>query len=136
MTVLLENRYNDLHDVRLANRARGLLADFNAAGVLIAADVHVATTLGRLCEESNDDVLLAAALTVRAVREGSVCLDLAEPRRGAGDVDDPADLAALPWPEPSAWLAACARSPLIAVGIDAPAGRPLRLIDDLLYLDR
>ena len=136
MTVLLENRHNDLHDVRLAIRARGLLADFNAAGVLIAADVHVATTLGRLCEESNDDVLLAAALTVRAVREGSVCLDLAEPRRGAGDVDDPADLAALPWPEPSAWLAACARSPLIAVGIDAPAGRPLRLIDDLLYLDR
>ena len=28
------------------------------------------------------------------------------------------------------------RSPLIAVGIDGPAGRPLRLIDDLLYLDR
>ena len=136
MTVLLENRHNDLHDVRLAIRARGLLADFNAAGVLIAADVHVATTLGRLCEESNDDVLLAAALTVRAVREGSVCLGLEEPHRGASDVDDPADVAALPWPEPSAWLAACARSPVIAVGIDGPAGRPLRLIDDLLYLDR
>ena len=136
MTVLLENHHNDLHDVRLAIRARGLLADFNTAGVLIAADVHVATTLGRLCEESNEDVLLAAALAVRAVREGSVCLDLAEAHRGAGDVDDPADLAALPWPEPTAWPAACARSPLIAVGIDEPAGRPLRLIDDLLYLDR
>jgi exodeoxyribonuclease V alpha subunit len=136
MTVLLENHHNDLHDVRLAIRARGLLADFNTAGVLNAADVHVATTLGRLCGEANDDVLLAAALTVRAVREGSVCVDLSGAHRGAGDVDDPADLAALPWPEPTAWLAACAGSPLIAVGIHGPAGRPLRLIDDLLYLDR
>jgi exodeoxyribonuclease V alpha subunit len=136
VTVLLENHHNDLHDVRLAIGARGLLADFNTAGVLSAADVHVATTLGRLCEESNDHVLLAAALTVRAVREGSVCLDLSGAHRGAGDVDDAADVAALPWPEPTAWLAACARSPLIAVGIDGPAGRPLHLIDDLLYLDR
>ena len=136
MTVLLENPHDDLHDVRLATRARGLLAEFNAAGVLTAADVHVATTVGRLCGESNDDVLLAAALAVRAVREGSVCLDLAEAHRSAGDVDDPADLEALPWPEPSAWLAACVESPLIAVGVDGPEDRPLRLVDGLLYLDR
>ena len=136
MTVLLENPHDDLHDVRLATRARGLLAEFNAAGVLTSADIHVATTVGRLCGESNDDVLLAAALAVRAVREGSVCLDLAEAHRSAGDVDDPADLKALPWPEPSAWLAACAESPGIAIGVDGPEDRPLRLVDGLLYLDR
>jgi exodeoxyribonuclease V alpha subunit len=136
MTVLLESHHDDLHDVRLATRARGLLAKFNAAGVLTAADVHVATTLSRLCDESSDDVLLAAALAVRAVREGSVCLDLAEAHRSAGDVEDLADLEALPWPEPSAWLAACAESRLVALGADGSDDRPLRLLDGLLYLDR
>lgn len=52
------------------------LASFNDAEVLIAADVHVARQLGRLAGESHPDVLLAAALAVRAVRQGSVCLDL------------------------------------------------------------
>jgi len=113
-----------------------LLAAFNAAGVLTAADVHVATTLGRLCGESDDHVLIAAALAVRAVREGSVCLDLAEAHRSAGDVENPSDLEALPWPEPSDWLAACSDSALIAVGVDGPDDRPLRLVDGLLYLDR
>ena len=55
----------------------GLLGAFNAAGVLTAADVHVATRLGRLGGESDERVLLAVALAVRAVRGGSVCLDLA-----------------------------------------------------------
>ena len=136
MTVLLENQHDDLHDVRLATRAQGLLSEFNAAGVLIAADVHVATTLGGLCSESDDSVLLAAALAVRAVREGSVCLDLAEAHRSAGDVENPEDLDALPWPEPSGWMPACERSPLIAVGTNGPDDRPLRLVDGLLYLDR
>ena len=67
-------------DVQLVRRATGLLADFNAAGVLAAADVHVATRLGRLGGESDDRVLLAAALAVRALRGGSVCLDLATAR--------------------------------------------------------
>ena len=123
-------------DARVATRARGLLAAFNAAGVLTAADVHVATTLGRLCGESDDHVLVAAALAVRAVREGSVCLDLAEAHRSAGDVEDPSDLEALPWPNPPDWLAACSDSPLVAVGIDGADDRPLRLVDRLLYLDR
>jgi hypothetical protein len=49
-----------------------------------AADVLVAATLGRLCGESNDEVLLAAALAVRALRERSVCLDLADATRSTG----------------------------------------------------
>ena len=55
-------------DVQLVRRATGLLAAFNEAGVLAAADVHVATRLGRLGGESDDRVLLAAALAVRALR--------------------------------------------------------------------
>ena len=136
MTALDDRLHDDLHDRRRATRARGLLAEFNAAGVLAAADVHVATTLGRLCGESTDDVLLAAALAVRAVREGSVCLDLAEAHRSAGDVDDRTVLETLSWPQPTEWLAGCADSPLIAVGTDGPDNRPLRLVDGLLYLDR
>ena len=42
-----------------------------------SADVHVATRLGALGGETDERVLLAVALAVRAVRRGSVCLDLA-----------------------------------------------------------
>ena len=45
--------------------------------VLAAADVHVAQRIGALAGETDDRVLLAVALAVRAVRTGSVCLDLA-----------------------------------------------------------
>ncbi len=62
---------------RLAVGARGLLAEHNTAGVLDAADVHVATRLGRLTREDDERVLLAVALAVRGVRAGSVCVDLA-----------------------------------------------------------
>jgi exodeoxyribonuclease V alpha subunit len=126
----------DVFDARLATRSRGLLSTFNAAGVLTAADIHVATTLGRLRGETDDVALLAAALTVRAVREGSVCLDLAEAQRSVGDTDGLVDVAALPWPEPTDWLAACEASPLVSVGFDGPHDRPLRLVNGLLYLDR
>jgi exodeoxyribonuclease V alpha subunit len=133
---VLGTLHDDLHDVRHATRAQGLLATFNAAGVLTAADVHVASTLGRLCGEFADDVLFAVALAVRAVREGSVCLDLADAQRSVGDTDEPVDLTTLPWPEPTPWLTACEASPLISVGVDGPDNRPLRLDDGLLYLDR
>ena len=46
-------------------RATGLLAVFNSAGVLEAADVHVARRLGALARESAEPVLLAPALAVR-----------------------------------------------------------------------
>src|SRR5690349_4563470 len=92
----------DSTDARLALGATGLLADLNTAGVLTSADVHV-----------------ALALAVRAVRSGSVCVDLAT-------VADPADL---PWPELEDWVAAVAASPLVGLGL-------VRWDNDLLYLDR
>ncbi|MCF6378216.1 exodeoxyribonuclease V subunit alpha [Nocardioides KLBMP 9356] len=109
----------DATDARLALGATGLLADLNAAGVLTSADVHVALALGRLGGEDDERVLLAVALAVRAVRSGSVCVDLAT-------VADPADL---PWPDHDAWVAAVAASPLVGLGL-------VRWDNDLLYLDR
>ena len=118
-------------------RATGLLAAFNRAGVLGYADVHVATRLRRLCGETSDEVLLAVALTVRAVRQGSSCLELAGVA-GSTAVDGLSadDVAALPWPEPGSWERAVASSDLVAVGDGGPPDRPLRLVDGLLYLDR
>jgi exodeoxyribonuclease V alpha subunit len=127
----------DLFGPQQVRRATGRLADFNRVGVLGAADVHVATRLGRLGPETDESVLLAVALTVRALRHGSVCLDLATVAQvTAVEGVDRAVVAALPWPEPTAWTAALGRSPLVAVGADGAADRPLRSVGGLLYLDR
>jgi exodeoxyribonuclease V alpha subunit len=118
-------------------RATGLLAEFNRAGVLGYADVHVALRLQRLLGEDDESVLLAAALTVRGVRQGSVCLELATAAdRTAVDGLKPEDLAALPWPAPSSWAQALSSSPLVAVVPDGSGDRPLRFVGGLLYLDR
>ena len=129
--------FTDPCDSRLALRAPGLLGVFNAAGVLSAADVHVALRLGRFGTEVDDDVLLAAALAVRGPRLGHVHVDLTTVRHTATvDVDVAVDLQALPWPDPDQWVAAMAASPLVADGEDGAGERPLRLIGSWLYLDR
>ncbi|KAA0020076.1 exodeoxyribonuclease V subunit alpha [Antrihabitans cavernicola] len=128
----------------LVQRATGLLRTFNEAGVLAAADVHVALRLAKLTGEDSEPVLLATAMTVRAVRAGSVCLDLRRLRdvtidEESGVDDDQVDLSTLPWPELDDVIAALRKSRLV---IGGPAGplRPLRLVDtaegELLYLDR
>ncbi len=127
----------EIGDPRRAHTAVGLLAVFNEAGVLDAADVHVAHRVGRLGGEPDERVLLAAALAVRAARLGSVCVDLAAVHHTVlGEGDEPVDVSALPWPSPTGWLAACRAGPVVADGRGAPSGRPLRLVDDLLYLER
>ncbi|GAA2721321.1 exodeoxyribonuclease V subunit alpha [Cellulomonas aerilata] len=139
-------------DPGLAVAARPLLAQFNVAGVLDAADVHVADRLGRLTGESDERVLLAVALAVRGVRAGAVCVDLADaeslavadaadevqaaaPGPAAGPAGEPV-AGALPWPPIPAWSAAIGASPLVAVGVDGPADRPVRWVGGRLYLDR
>ena len=109
------------HDPDLALSAAGLLAAFNRAGVLTAADIHVTTTLGHLTAESDEHVLLAAALATRAVRHGSVCVDLAETVEGA-----PPEF---PWPHGPQWAAAVGASRLVAAGV-------LRVEETLVYLTR
>jgi exodeoxyribonuclease V alpha subunit len=126
-------------DARHAVSATGVLGAFNEAGVLASADVHVATTLAALAGIDDERVLLAAALAVRGPRLGHVRVDLAEIReRAAVDADETVDVAALPWPEPDAWLAALRASPIVADGEEGEDGgpRPLRLSGTALYLDR
>jgi exodeoxyribonuclease V alpha subunit len=127
----------DLHDARRVRCAAGALRSFNEAGVLAAADVHVALRLARLANEEDERALLAAALAVRAPRLGSVCVDLATIGATAvTDVDEPVDLQALPWPEPGGWVESVASSPLVGVGEDGGEDRPLRIVGTTVYLDR
>ncbi|AOW94871.1 exodeoxyribonuclease V subunit alpha [Rhodococcus sp. WMMA185] len=115
------------------------MREFNEAGVLVAADVHVALRLCALGGESSEDVALATALVVRAVRAGSVCLDLTRIRDVKVDEQSGTDVEKLPWPADEAVVAALRRSPLVTGGQAGPL-RPLRLVDTdkggLLYLDR
>ncbi len=105
----------DAADWRIPVGADGLLRTFADAGVIESADVLVAQRLTALAEDTDERVALAVALVVRALRGGSVCVDL----RSAQEQVGIADLAA-----------AVQASPLL--------GEPpiLRLTGDLLYLDR
>jgi len=129
-------------------RVDGLLAPFVAARVLTSADVHVARRVSALCGEHDERVHLAAALAVRALRAGSVCVVLADARAIVEPADDepddlaatahalPAPVAELPWPEPAAWEAVVRASAAVADGPDGPDDRPLRWASGRLYLDR
>ncbi len=124
MTVTDEVVWADAHDRRRALGAPDLLARFNLPELLNAADIHVALRLGVLLDESDEEVLLAIALAVRAVRTGSVCLDLAT------IADLPLEHEApLPWPDAAAWVERVGRSPLVREEM-------VRLVGTRLYLDR
>jgi exodeoxyribonuclease V alpha subunit len=127
---------DDPLDADLAQSASGLLGDFNRAGLLAAADVHVAWRLARLAGETDPRLALAAALAVRGPRFGHVYADLGAIREAATDVEEDIDLDALPWPDHEEWLQALAASRLVSVGDTGPSDRPLRLIGTALYLDR
>jgi exodeoxyribonuclease V alpha subunit len=113
----------DVGDWRRSVGATGLLRSFNDAGVLEPSDVLVAQRLTALVDEPDERVALALALAVRALRGGSVCLDLRS-------VESQINIVGLPWPDLDGWLRAVAASALV--------GSPpvLRLDGDLLYLDR
>lgn len=133
--------------IQLAQRGTGLLQIFNAAGVLNAADVHVALRLARLGRENSAAVVFATALAVRAVRSGSVCLEVRRMHDigvdAQGTEESAIDPATLPWPDVDEVIAALRVSPLVCGSAAGPL-RPLRLIDPvggseagpLLYLDR
>jgi exodeoxyribonuclease V alpha subunit len=128
---------NDLFDVRRATGATGLLHDFNAAGVLDAADVHVARRLAALAGEDDEQVALAAALAVRGPRLGHVYVDLATIRETATvDAEEAVDLSTLAWPAVAQWIERLRASDLVAVGEEEGRDRPLRLVGSSLYLDR
>ncbi len=125
-------------DARRVVRAGALLGRYNEAGVLSAADVHVAQRLGWLAGEDDERVLLAAALAVRAVRGGSVCVRLDDPDLLAvAEVDDRADPVEAPGlPAATEWADVLAASSLVARGADGPDNRPVRVVGTRVYLDR
>ncbi|MGA9857365.1 MAG: exodeoxyribonuclease V subunit alpha, partial [Solirubrobacteraceae bacterium] len=125
----------DPFEPRFSRQASGLLRQFNVAGILDSADVHVARLLGRLGGERDEAVLLAVALAVRGPRLGHVHVDLARIQATAAvDAEDPVDLDTLDWPEPDAWVREVAASPLLA-GLGGSDG-PLHIAGSWLYLDR
>ena len=129
-------RVVDPRSSAFALRAPELLREFNAAGVLHSADVHVATRIARVGGETDERVMLAAALAVRGPRIGHVLVDLATiAGTAAVDLEEEVDLSDLPWPEPGEWVKRVAASPLVGE-MDASPDRPLRLWGSRLYLDR
>jgi exodeoxyribonuclease V alpha subunit len=127
----------DPFDVRLARGIDGLLKEFNHAGVLSAADVHVARRLAELADESSAEVALAVALAVRGPQFGHVFVDLATIHDTvAVEAEQPTDLSELPWPSSEKWLGALENSRLVASGESEGSDRPIRLIGEHLYLDR
>jgi exodeoxyribonuclease V alpha subunit len=96
----------------LALRAPESLVALNRAEVLLAADIHVARTLGQIAGVSDPEALRCVALAVAAARQGHAFVEL-EP--------DDAEL-----------IRGC--SALVGSDEDAPA--PLRMAGARLYLDR
>lgn len=132
------------------------LADYVEAGVLEHTDVHVAEAISRASAGTDADVLLAAALAVRAVRKSHVCLDLATvpasivldgdsgivngsaeegDATGDGTADD-ADAAAritlLPWLDPDRWLQHLSGSAVVAVVADGSSDPDAGIVDGVL----
>ena len=130
----------ELFASELALDAPAPLAAFNRAGVLSAADVHVALALGRMAGVVDATVALAVALAVRAPRLGHVFVDLATVRETVAVEAEETAVDELPWPAADAWIAAVAAQPeLVAAGAaaeDPAVVRPLRLLGGRLYLDR
>jgi exodeoxyribonuclease V alpha subunit len=117
------------------------------AGVLAPADVHVAEALCRTSAADDPQLVLAAALAVRAPRLQHVCVDLDRVDRivPSDDADPDVDPGSLWTIDTTAWLAALATSPLVTVVDDARTWRPpppgtevapLVLCGGRLYLDR
>ena len=118
MTELFEP--TDAWDPRIARSARGVLAELNAAGLLHAADVHVARRLTALTGDLDPRVALAAAVATAVVQRGSVGVDLSRASELVPEVA---------WPDPDEWRDAVAASAAVAEGA-------LRVEHGLVYLDR
>ncbi len=122
----------DRYDRRLALGATGELADLNIAGVVEAADVHVATRLAQLVEEGDDLARVTLALVVRAAREGSTSLDPERAREllteSHDDVEEP-PVTPIELPSTQEWVQRVADSALATAGV-------LRVEHGLVYLDR
>ncbi len=121
-----------------SRHAAEILAPFAAAGLLDATAVHAATAWARLAVNAPaPEVVLAAALAMRAPRHGHVAVDLATVAEL--DVTETGERLGLDWPEPAWWRAVLAASELVAAPGDATdplAAAPLVLDGTRCYLTR
>ncbi len=114
--------------------ASGLLAAFNDGGALSPLEVHAASVIARLWHETDQAVMLAAALAVRGTRFGHVCIRLDTQREAMVIEGQPPEVVeALPWPDPEEWMAAVSGSAMVG---DGRGEEPLVLDGDRLYLER
>lgn len=121
----------------VAVSSSGALRELSELGVLAWSDVHAAQQWAWLYGETDDRVRVALALAVRALRGGSVCLDLAATRAEGFIDDDGTEIApGSVLPELTEWVAALEASPCVRVGTGAGEPRPARWVDGLLYLER
>lgn len=121
------------------------LALAEASEVLEPADVALATRLCRLADTENGLAVLTAALCVRGLRLGHVCLDLRRPPDLVGEEAMTEPVPPLsPLPDPIRWAAHLVRCGLASPSVPTPepgAGmghgpRPLQLDGPLAYLTR
>lgn len=124
-----------------------VLEPFVGAGVLDLTAVHVAAAISRAAPNASEGVLLAAALCVRALQFGHVCIDIASVSSTiVTDDSTVSDLTALSWPETANWAAELAGSSAVTSvdPLDAPATaavhggviRPLVFDGTRVYLER
>lgn len=111
--------------------AIGLLRE---RGYLAALDSELTRVLGRVGNETDPDVLLAAALASRVVRDGDVCADLGK-LAGTDALDDDGELVPnVRFPDLGPWREKLLRSSLVS---DGTRPSPLVLDDkSRLYLAR
>ena len=100
-------------------------------------DEHFARALARIGGEESPEVLLAAALTSRFVRNGHVCFDLRRFVAAPDLVAEGEEKIAIDWPALEAWTTAIRNSPLVSAADNPTSDRPL-VFDgsERLYLRR
>lgn len=126
--------------------AKGLIKQFNEAGLIGLAAVHAARSLELLYNEKSEQVLLATALTVQATQLGSTCLpmdsvsgirDLLIVTEEITDEERLNLLDDLDWPDFEQWRDALASSPVVSTDSKEAANQyPLRFVSGKLYLEK
>ena len=117
------------------------LKPFVAAGVFEPIDIHAAGSLARLITGLEPEIILGAALAMRAVREGHVCVLVDD---AYADIDLSDNAKKLPWPTPEKWRSVLTASPAVRVVepsetvVVAPGEALVPLVFDgvRIYLDR
>src|ERR1019366_4290779 len=116
-----------------------LFSPFVRAGVLEAADVHLASLIARTVVGVEPEVLLGAAFAARAVRLGHVCILIGSLARSVVvDEVNAVSTDSLPWPDPEHWGRLLAASPAVRRPDDREGETILPLVFDgtRLYLER